>query len=121
MNDRHVGGYISLTTHELNISESKYSAKGVRLLGFDNDNAQGSRGRPARSSGVRGGRGRSVAACGEVERFRRDVPSRQSSSAWNDDESEECTEREHSGKNKIEFRPKSSAPTERSTFRLRKI
>ena len=38
-------GYISLTTHELNISESKYSGNGGAFSASDNGNAYGRDGR----------------------------------------------------------------------------
>ena len=59
MNDRNgsVGGYISLTTHELNINQSKYNGRGARFSGSEKSNSydrsERSNGRGRAKSAVR--------------------------------------------------------------------
>ena len=110
MNDKHVGGYISLTTHELNINESKYSGKGVKFSALENStHDRGERG---------GGRGRMMLSNrGEVDRFNRDASSRRHGGPRNRGEGS-------AGDNRSAVRnntPRAANASERKTFRLRKV
>lgn len=111
MNDRNVGGYISLTTHELNISESKYSGRSAKFSGFENNNAY-ERGESQRSGW--GNRGRTMSTRQETERFRRDSSSGRRG-GWSDGDEGGYS------KNRTEFKPKGNASSEKRAFRLRKI
>ena len=123
MNDKHVGGYISLTTHELNINESKYSGRGTKFSDSENNNTYD---RSERNGGG-GNRGRMMLnSRGDKDKFNRNTSSKKrggprNGGSHNNSEGEGSSSR-GAVRNKVGSKPKAAnAFSEKKAFRLGNI